>query len=128
MRLKWWAVPVVVAAVMLGSYGLAKTIHFPTQVITVEAHTPEQGAELATVRFNVHMLKCWGTSETFTEMMSQEAGVVEIRTYTRTNTAVITYDPARTSPERLAERINAPIRHPDTGELIKVFTVREIET
>jgi hypothetical protein len=120
-------VPIAVAAVILASYGLAKTIQFPTQTIAVKGKTPPPGTQLETVRFNVDMLKCWGTSNTFTEMMAKEEGVFEIKTYTRTNTAVITYDPARTSPERLAERINAPVHNVETGETMKVFTVREIK-
>jgi hypothetical protein len=124
LKLKWWFVPVVVAVFMLASYGLAKTIHFPTQTVMVQGPAPDAGGELKTVEFQVHMLKCWGTSTAFTEMMSQEDGVVEIRTYTRSNTARITYDPAKTSPDRLAERINAPVVNPETGETRRVFTVR----
>lgn len=125
MRLKWWAVPVVVAAILLASYALAKTVRFPTQTVT--ATVDASGAPGETVEFKVHMLKCWTMSNLFTRRMSEEEGVLQIQTFVRTNTAVITYDPTRTSPENLAARINEPIYNPETGRAARVFAVREMK-
>jgi len=125
VRLKWWIVPVLVAAVLLASYGLAKTVRFPTQTTRIEIATAGPDTEIAIVEFQVHALKCWTMSNLFTEVMSRVDGVVEIQTFVRTNTAVITFDPASTSPEHLAHRINQPVRNPETGETLSVFSVEK---
>lgn len=123
VKLPWWIVPVVVGVVLLASYGLAKSVRFATQTVHVEAGTVSPGLE--TVEFQVRMLKCWTTSNLFTEMMAAVDGVVEIRTFVRTNTALITFDPRKTSAERLAQRINEPVYNRETGERMSVFSVEK---
>jgi len=125
VKLQWWIVPVVVAVVLLASYGLAKNVRFATQTVRVETGTVSPGAGLETVEFQVRMLKCWTTSNLFTEMMAAVDGVVEIRTFVRTNTAVIIFDPRRTSARALAERIDQPVYNPETGERMSVFSVEK---
>ena len=125
MRLKWWVVPMIVAVVLLASYGLAKSVRFATQTVHIEAAVADPDIELRTVEFQVHMLKCWTMSNLFTEVLSEVDGVVEIRTFVRTHTALVTFDPAKTSPARIANRINQPVRNPETGETLSVFFVEK---
>jgi len=127
LKLKWWVVPMMVAVVLLASYGLAKTVRFATQTLRLETAVVDPDTELETVEFRVHMLKCWTMSNLFTETLSQVDGVVEIQTFVRTNTARITFDPAKTSPERIADRINRPVHNPETGERLSVFSVKKTE-
>lgn len=128
MRLRWWIVPIVVTLVLVGSWALARSVRFPTQTVAASGQAPEPGAEARAVEFTVQNLKCWTMSNVFTEMMTQERGVIEVQTFVRTHTALITYDPAMTSPQRLAERINEPIRNPQTGQPLRVFQVQEMKT
>jgi phage tail protein X len=126
VKLRWWVVPILVAAVLLASYGLARTVRFATETVRVTA--PDPGAQTAQVEFQVRMLKCRTTSNLFTGMMSAADGVIEIRTFVRTHTALITYDPRKTSPERLAERINRPVLNPETGQTMSVFEVQKMNS
>jgi copper chaperone CopZ len=125
LKLKWWVVPMMVGVVLLASYGLAKTVRLATQTIRLETGAVDHDTELETVEFEVHMLKCWTMSNLFTEILSQVDGVVEIQTFVRTNTARITFDPAKTSPDHIADRINQPVHNPETGETLSVFSVEK---
>ena len=125
VRLGSWIVPVLVGGTVLASYGLAKTVRFPTQTVVVEDRRISPGATPAVVEFTVRNLKCWTMSGLFTDRMTEEPGVLEIVTFVRTNTARITYDPSRTSPERLTDAIERPIENPETGETARVFVVKE---
>lgn len=123
MRLRWWIVPAAVAGMLLASYALAKTIRFPTQTTVVAGRFVAPGAESRTVEFTVRGLKCWTMSNLFTDRLKEVDGVIEIRTFVRTRTARITYDPSRTSPEALTAHIDRPVHNPETGETFSVFEV-----
>ncbi len=120
-----WLVPVPVAAAMVLGLRVSEPLTLPTAEASFYAT-----ADLAqpdTWSFTVQGVKCTGTSNFFIRRASAFAGVAAIQAYAGTHRVVMTFDRSRTSPEVLRDSIDAPIKHPRTGEPIRVFRVLEMK-
>lgn len=75
-------------------------------------------------------IHCFGSSKAFQGKLSKIKGVYGVKTYVRSHAAVITYDPAVTSPEKVMEEIYVPSSFkactPDFRAVpeLKVITIR----
>lgn len=76
-------------------------------------------------------VKCFGSSTAFKNKLMGIKGVHGVKTYVVHHRALITYDPAKTSPDAIQEEIFVPVRvktdkHPElvATDSIKVYTIR----
>lgn len=75
-------------------------------------------------------IHCYGSSKAFMGKLQNIPGVHGVKTYVRTHRATITYNPAKTSPEKIQEEIYVPSHFkcvtPDYREVpvVKVITIR----
>lgn len=75
-------------------------------------------------------VKCYGSSMAFKARLEQIPGVYGVKTYVNHHRVVITYDPAKITPERIQELIFVPsnfrVNSPDPAEVsqVKVITFR----
>lgn len=73
---------------------------------------------------------CYGSSMAFKGKLEKIAGVHGVKTYVKSHKATITYNPAKTSPEKISEEIYVPSHFkcftPDFRETprVKVLTIR----
>ena len=75
-------------------------------------------------------VKCYGSSMTFKARLEKIGGVHGVKTFVNSHRAVVTYDPSRTSPEKIREMIFVPskfrVRSPDPADVdsVKIVTIR----
>ena len=75
-------------------------------------------------------VKCYGSSMAFKARLEKIPGVFGVKTFVANHRAIVTYDPARTSPEKIREMIFVPskfrVKSPDPASVdsIKIVTIR----
>ena len=82
------------------SWGIEQTSEDGTVTQTVDP------ASLMTMELTgLKSVKCYGSSMTFKARLEKIRGVHGVKTFVNNHRAIITYDPARTSPEKIREMI-----------------------
>lgn len=115
-----WLLPVPVIAALFFGVRAADPLTLPTATAAFADPAPGQAG---TVTFTVDGVKCRGTANFFIRRASGFPGVAAIKAYAGTHRVEMTYDRSLITPEALRDSINAPVRHPTTGEMIPdVFT------
>ena len=61
---------------------------------------------MATTILNIQGMTCGGCVKSVTNALQREAGVEKVEVALAQGTATIDYDPARTSPQQLAELVD----------------------
>lgn len=86
---------------------------------------------LETVKLeNLKQIHCYGSSMAFKGKLEKIRGVYGVKTYVRSHSALVTYDPAKTDPDKIMEAIYTPsyfkANTPDfhTVPELKVLTIR----
>lgn len=122
-------VPALVA-VVLTALGIIFGGRFEVPTID-EKWGIEEGMELKTMRIeNLTSVHCYGSSMAFKGKMENVRGVHGVKTYAGSHTVVLTYDPSKTSEEKLLEDIYEPshfrVNSPDPKEVkeVKIQTIR----
>ena len=75
-------------------------------------------------------VKCFGSSMAFKAKLQKIPGIYGVRTYVNHHYAIVTYDPARITPEKILENIFVPskfrVNTPDPAvvDSVKVLTIR----
>lgn len=116
--------------VLLLACGLIFRNSFELPTIDVSWDIPE-GAKMETVKIeNLKSVKCYGSSMAFKARMEKVRGVHGVKTYVHSHTVVLTYDPAKTSAEKLQEEVFVPshfrVWSPDPAKIqeLKILTIR----
>ena len=117
------AVLLVIAGVIAGS-----SFELPTIDVTWGI---EEGMDLETVRVEgLKSVKCYGSSMAFKARMEGVRGVHGVKTYVGSHTVVISYDPTKTTEEKVLEEVFVPshfrVWSPDPAKLseLKIETIR----
>ena len=119
-----------ILAVLLVAAGLLfrSSIELPT--IDEKWGVPE-GMELQTVKIeNLRSVKCYGSSMAFKARMEKVRGVHGVKTFVGSHTVVISYDPSKTTAEKIQEEVFVPshfrVWSPDPNKLheLKILTIR----
>lgn len=109
------------AVLMLaGAYGLRGWFDLPTMETSFTAKA------VASASFAVSGLKCKGTSKYLTEFFKEVPGIASVTTFASEHKAVIGYDPALITPEKIAEVLEQPVEYED-GTTDKYFSVRRLD-
>lgn len=75
-------------------------------------------------------VKCYGSSMAFKARLEKIPGIYGVKTFVKHHRAVVTYDPAKITPEEIQEKIFVPSKFrvnpvdPATSDSIKVVTIR----
>ncbi|MBM3307267.1 MAG: 4Fe-4S binding protein [Candidatus Eisenbacteria bacterium] len=114
-------IPLVIAALIALAFGTAGVYRVPT---LERAFMDERPGVVKTVEFEVEGLKCGGVAKFLAAKIADVPGVVAITVYTRTNTAIVEFDPSLTGPEE----IRRAYERPDTieGHEYEVFKTRSV--
>ena len=125
--MRW--LPAAIAVVLVAA-GLILRSSFELPTINEKWDVP-QGVELSTVKIeNLKSVKCYGSSMAFKARMQKVRGVHGVKTYVGSHTVVISYDPTKTTAEKVQEEVFVPshfrIWSPDPEKLkeLKVLTIR----
>lgn len=117
------AVLLVVCAYIIGGQFELPTIN--------ETWAVPENVEMQTVKVeNLKSVKCYGSSMAFKARMEKVAGVHGVKTFVKSHTVVISFDPTVTSAEKIQEEIFVPshfrISNPDPSQYpaLKVKTIR----
>ena len=122
-------IPAIIA-VVLTALGIIFGGRFEVPTID-EKWGIEEGMELRTMRIeNLTSVHCYGSSMAFKGKMENVKGVHGVKTYAKSHTVVLTYDPSVTSEEKLLEdvyepshfRVNSP--EPTEYKELQVQTIR----
>jgi hypothetical protein len=103
MKIPKLLLPVLVVFAIFGGYLLRAAFTNPSTSVEF------QGNAVKTLDCIVDGIRCQGTAGFFTSLYEKEPGIASIVTYASEFRAVIEYDPAITSPERIREVMEAPI-------------------
>lgn len=117
-------------SVILIALGLIFRSEFELPTIDERWDVPE-GVKLETVKIeNLKSVKCYGSSMAFKARMEKVRGVHGVRTYVGSHSVVISYDPAKTTAEKIQEEVFVPshfrVWSPDPEKLsrLKILTIR----
>jgi copper chaperone CopZ len=116
MKIPRWIVPMLVLVAAGAGIGGARLFAAPS--FTKEFSALGATARPATVRMTVRGLKCVDTARSVAGQLDGVPGVIRYVAHASRNEAQVTYDPARTSPEAIAEAIEGPVFVPETGEIL----------
>lgn len=127
---KWMRWLPAAIAVLLVAAGLIFRSSFELPTINEKWDVPE-GVALSTVKIeNLKSVKCYGSSMAFKARMEKVRGVHGVKTYVGSHTVVISYDPSKTSAEKIQEEVFVPshfrVWSPDPEKLqeLKILTIR----
>ena len=116
--------------VLLVALGLVFQNRFELPTIDESWDVPE-GVKLETVKMeNLKSVKCYGSSMAFKARMEKVRGVHGVKTYVGSHSVVISYDPSKTTAEKIREEVFVPSRFrvwsPDPNKLreLKILTIR----
>jgi len=119
-----------VLAVLLFAMALVIGRNFELPTINVSWGV-EDGMKLETVRIeNLKSVKCYGSSMAFKARMEKVPGVHGVKTFVGSHTVIVSYDPSKTSSEKIQSEVFVPshfrIWSPDPAKLdeLKVVTIR----
>lgn len=122
------ALPWLVAVMMGAGFLFAFRYPLPTLSKTFPAFT--SGATFARVDLILRGLRCRGTANTLAWILEEEPGVAALDAYVAEAKVRVLYDPGKTSPEKLVDRIHAGRmwKHPKTHQekLLQPFKVESI--
>ena len=127
---KWlrWLPALLTAALLAAGLCLKSSFELPT--IDEKWDVPE-GVELKTVKIeNLKSVKCFGSSMAFKARMQNVRGVHGVKTFVGSHTVVISYDPFKTTAEKIQEEVFVPshfrVWSPDPAKLpeLKILTIR----
>lgn len=117
------AVLITAAAFIIGGKFEVPTIN--------ETWGVEDGMKLETVKIeNLKSVKCYGSSMAFKARMEKVRGVHGVKTFVGSHTVVISYDPTKTTAEKVQEEVFVPshfrVWSPDPAKLseLKYVTIR----
>ena len=127
---KWLRWLPALIAVVLVALGLLFRNSFELPTIDEKWDVPE-GVELQTVKIeNLKSVKCYGSSMAFKARMESVRGVHGVKTFVGSHTVIISYDPAKTTAEKIQEEVFVPshfrVWSPDPAKLpeLKILTIR----
>ena len=127
---KWMRWLPAIIAVVLVAAGLVLRSSFELPTIDEKWDVPE-GVTLSTVKIeNLKSVKCYGSSMAFKARMEKVRGVHGVKTYVGSHTVVISYDPSKTTAEKIQEEVFVPshfrVWSPDPEKLkeLKILTIR----
>ena len=119
---------ILTLALLGGAYFAGSRFELPT---INETWGVEEGMSLETLRIeNLASVKCYGSSKAFKARMEKVRGVHGVKTFVRSHTVVISYDPAVTNAGKVQAEVFVPshfrIWSPDPAKLseLKVKTIR----
>jgi ferredoxin len=98
-------IPITIGVLIAAAFATMNVYRVPTLEHTFPGGRP---AVVKTVEFVVDGVRCRGTSGFFAEKIAEVPGVVSVTTYTRTNTAVVEYDPSLTGPGEIRAAYESP--------------------
>ncbi len=107
-RMTWLPAAATAALIIIGLI-LATTIELPT--INMK-WGPEQKIKTAAVfsQSGLKNIKCYGSSMSFASKMQRVKGVLGVKTYVKSHTAEVIYDPDVISPEEIKSAIFTPTK------------------
>ncbi len=101
-------IPVAVVLLILVAFATTGAYRVPT----LEAQfVDERPGVVQMIEYEVAGLKCRGTSMGFANLIGSTPGVVSLTTYTRTQTAVVEYDPELITPDEIQRLFETPFLH-----------------
>lgn len=103
MKIPKLLLPILVIAGIFGGYTMRTLFTKPSTAAEF------QGNAVAKVECVVDGIRCKGTAGFFTSLYEMEPGIASIVTFASEHKAVIEYDPAVTSPDRIRRVMEAPI-------------------
>jgi hypothetical protein len=109
-------IPIAILLLILLAFATTNAYRVPTADFSFVEERP---ARVETVVFEVAGLKCRGMATLFAEQIGALPGVLSFTAYSRTNSAVVEYDPTLTHPDAIREAFEAPIEH--EGETYEAF-------
>lgn len=119
---------VITVAMALAAYFVGQTYELPT---INETWGIEEGMKLETLKIeNLKSVKCYGSSMAFKARMEKVRGVHGVKTYVRSHTVELQYDPSATTAEKVEEEVFVPshfrVWSPDPAKLseLKCVTIR----
>lgn len=120
------------ALLAVALFGLALVLGGKFELPTInEFWGVEDGMQLETVKIeNLKSVKCYGSSMAFKARMEKVRGVHGVKTFVGSHTVVISYDPDKTTAEKIQEEVFVPshfrIWSPDPKQLdeLKIMTIR----
>ena len=125
--LRW--LPALIAVVLI-ALGLVFRGNFELPTIDETWDVPE-GVRLETVKIeNLKSVKCYGSSMAFKARMQKVRGVHGVKTYVGSHTVVISYNPTKTTADKVQEEVFVPshfrVWSPDPEKLsqLKRLTIR----
>ena len=131
--------PAILAlALGVGAYFVGRNYELPTIDETWGIYSADSlktqlvdPSTLETVKLEgLKQVHCYGSSRAFMGKLQKIKGVYGVKTYVKSHSAVVTYDPAKTSPEKISEQIYVPSHFkcltPDYKAVpeVKVITIR----
>lgn len=109
-------IPVAVLLLILLAYATTDAYRVPTLEMQFAENRP---ANIEIIEYQVAGLTCRGKSMGFARMIGSTPGIVSLTTYTRTNTAVVEYDPDEITPDEIQRLFESPFFH--EGEEYQLF-------
>ena len=121
--------PAILTVLLLaGAFIAGKNFELPT---INEQWDVEDGMKLETLKIeNLKSVKCYGSSMAFKARMEKVRGVHGVKTYVGSHTVEISYDPEKTTAEKVQEEVFIPshfrIWSPDPEKVkeLKILTIR----
>ena len=137
----WKFIPAILTVILIGiGIWAGNQMELPTINVTwgieetLEDGTVKQLVDPSTLSEmkveGLRSVKCYGSSMAFKAKLQKIRGIYGVKTFVNHHYAIITYDPAVTSPEKIQEKIYVPssfrINTPDykTVDSVKVVTIR----
>ena len=122
-------IPAVIAVVLaVSAYFVGNRFELPTIDVTWDV---EEGMPLKTMKVeNLRSVKCYGSSMAFKARMQKVRGVHGVKTFVKSHSVVLKYDPSKTNEEKITQEIFVPshfrVWSPDPAKLseLKIVTIR----
>jgi hypothetical protein len=125
MKLPAAFIPAAVLACALLCIPLREAFVYPAASITFDEAGPAGGAPARQVEMIVQGVKCQGTAEFFVKRYENQAGILGLEAFAADHKVVVTYDPAKTDPDRIRAIGDAPVLL-ENGELRTFFVVEQV--
>lgn len=119
--------PAILTVIMLAAaLLLGKVWELPTIEVNWADESKIESLEKTEID-GLHSVKCYGSSMAFKAQLEKVPGVYGVATYVKRSTAVILYNPAETTPDKIKEAIYTPVKFkiatPPAGAMVKVITI-----
>jgi len=120
MRISRVVIPLLVVAALFGGWILRAAFTHPTTTVAFASRGTAQ------VTCTVDGVRCKGTATFFTNLYKNVPGIASIETYAGEHRAVIRFDPAVISPQKIREVMESPVPLRD-GSSRQVFRCLEMK-